>query len=204
MSAEYIESWGGYIEEDKLVQISKTLADDGIIIVPTDTVYAIACHAKSEFGLRRLAKIKGVDPAKANLSFMFSGFKMLSGYTAQLNNTQFRTLKHYLPGPYTFILPSSNFSKAVYGKRKTIGVRIPDISVITQIISKINFPLVCTSLHDNDKLIEYTTDIQEIISNWYDKVDFIVEGDLVGNIPSTVVDLTSATPDVIRLGKGEW
>lgn len=204
MSAEYIESWGGYLEEHKLVQIANVLSSDGIIIVPTDTVYAVACHANSEVGLKRLAKIKGVDPAKANLSFMFSSFKMLSAYTAQLNNAQFRTLKHYLPGPYTFILPSSNILKALYGKKKTIGARIPDTSVIAQIISHINSPLVCTSLHDSDKLIDYTTDINEIITNWNDKVDFIIEGDMIGNIPSTVIDLTSNSPEVIRLGRGEW
>jgi tRNA threonylcarbamoyl adenosine modification protein (Sua5/YciO/YrdC/YwlC family) len=153
-------------------------------------------------GLQRLASIKDVKLDKAPFSFFMRDFSDLSQYVKPLDNTTFKLLKRCLPGPYTFILPSLKLHKP-FEKRKSIGIRMAQHPIVVALMDLLKAPLITTSLHDQDEILDYTTDPDVIYERWESSIDLMLEDGFGGNIPSTVVDLCGSTIEIIREGKGD-
>jgi tRNA threonylcarbamoyl adenosine modification protein (Sua5/YciO/YrdC/YwlC family) len=190
--------------EKHVQQVVDVLRKGGVIVYPTDTVYAIGCDIYNTRAIDRISRIKQTKIEKADFSFIFSNISQLSGFTKHLDNDTFKLLKRYLPGPYTFILnANSNVPRVFRHKKKTIGVKIPDNKILHEIVNYLGNPIMTTSIHDDDEIIEYTTD-PELIHERYEKmVDLVIDGGYGQNIPSTVVDCTNGEPVIIREGIGE-
>ncbi len=178
-----------------------SLKSGEIIIYPTDSVYALGCDSHNKQALQKLANIKKIKTEKTSLSLICSSIQQASKYVAQLDSTDFRLLKKHLPGPFTFVLPAMNLPKAM-GKRKTIGIRIPDHNTVQVLIDTLGRPLVSSSLYDNDDIVVYTTDPDVIEEHWDNKIKVFIDGGIGLNEASTVVDLTTALPTVLRQGIG--
>ncbi len=183
-------------------KVVDVLKDGGLVIYPSDTVYALGCDIKNKQALERIALIKGVKLEKANFSFVCENLSNLSDYVQQIDTPTFKILKRALPGPYTFILPGNNNLPSVFKKKKEVGIRVPDNRIVQAIVHGLGNPIVSTSIKDEDEVIEYTTDPELIFEKWENLVDLVVDGGYGGNIPSTVIDLTSGVPEIIREGKG--
>lgn len=188
--------------EKHLKEIVEVLKNDGLIIYPTDTVYGLGCDINSKKALEKIARIKQIKLEKANLSFVCESLSNLSEYVSQIDSKTFKILKRNLPGPYTFILPGNNKLPKVFKKKKTVGLRVPDHNITLSIAKALGNPIVSTSIKDDDEVIEYTTDPSLIIEKWDKLVDIVVDGGFGNNIPSTVIDLTTKEPTLIREGKG--
>lgn len=188
--------------EKQINEIVKVLKNDGLIIYPTDTVYGLGCSIESKKGLEKIARIKNIKLEKANLSFICDSLSNLSEYVSQLDSNTFKILKRNLPGPYTFILPGNSNLPKVFKKKKTVGIRVPDHNITLSIVKALGNPLVSTSIKDEDELIEYTTDPSLILEKWDKLVDIVVDGGYGNNVASTVIDLTTEEPSLIREGKG--
>lgn len=186
-------------EIDKVV---KVLQNGGLVIYPTDTVYGLGCDITNTKALERIAKIKGVKLEKANFSFICNDLSHLSDYVKQIDTSTYKLLKRALPGPYTFVLPGSKSLPNVFKKKKTVGIRVPDNAIALEIVKALGNPIVSTSIHDEDDVIEYTTDPELIFEKWQHKVDLVIDGGYGDNEASTVIDLTDSEPLVLREGKG--
>ena len=179
------------------------LENGGVIIFPTDTVYALGCSINKPRALDKIAQLKGIKKEKANFSFLVNDISMLSDFTKPFDNSTFRLMRKNLPGPFTFILnANSNIPKIFQSKKKTIGFRIPENNILTSIIEELGSPLVSTSIHDDDEILEYTTDPELIHEKYKDRVDLVIDGGYGDNVASTVVDCTGNEPEIIRQGKG--
>lgn len=186
-------------EIDRVVEVLKR---GGLIIYPTDTVYGLGCDITNLKALERVAKIKGIKLEKSNFSFICHDLSNLSDYVKQIDTTTFKILKRALPGPYTFILPGSNNLPNPFKKKKTVGIRIPDNNIALEIVKKLGNPIISTSIHDEDEVIEYTTDPELIVEKWDKLVDLVIDAGYGGNEASTIIDLSEDEPTVIRQGKG--
>ncbi|MFT7330078.1 MAG: tRNA threonylcarbamoyl adenosine modification protein (Sua5/YciO/YrdC/YwlC family) [Roseivirga sp.] len=186
-------------EIEKVVSV---LRKGGLVIYPTDTVYGLGCDITNSKALEKIARIKGVKLEKANLSFICNDLSHLSDYVRQIDTRTYKILKRALPGPYTFILPGNNNLPKVFKKKVTVGIRVPDNNIVQAIVRELGNPIVSTSIHDEDELIEYTTDPELIFEKWRNIVDIVIDGGYGDNQPSTIVDLTDDEPIVIREGKG--
>jgi tRNA threonylcarbamoyl adenosine modification protein (Sua5/YciO/YrdC/YwlC family) len=184
-------------------QVVEVLRNGGIIIYPTDTVYGLGCDITNAKAVEKIARYKNVQVEKSNFSFICSDLSHLSGFSKPVSNQVFKLLKSYLPGPFTFILnANNNVPKYFKGKKKTAGVRIPDNSIIIEIVRELGNPIMSTSIHDNDEIIEYSTDPELIHERFADFADLVIDGGYGDNIPSTIVDCTEEIPVVVRQGKG--
>ncbi len=184
-------------------QVVTCLLDNGVIIYPTDTVYALGCSMHSRQALQRIARIKQSDPDKALLSFVCHDLSDLSKYASQLDTPTFRLLKQHLPGPFTFILPASReVPKIMQSKKSTIGLRVPNNHIAQAIASALGHPVLSASVPAH--LPEDLADPDLIIENYDRLVDMVVDGGMGETEPSTVVDLTGDIPTIIRKGKGNW
>jgi tRNA threonylcarbamoyl adenosine modification protein (Sua5/YciO/YrdC/YwlC family) len=192
----------------QIQQVVRLLREGGIIIYPTDTVYGLGCDITKPKAVEQIARIKDVKIEKANFSFICHNLSHVSGYTRPIENSIFKLMKRYLPGPFTFILPANTNVPAIFrNKKKTIGVRIPDHNIPLAIVRELGNPILTTSIHDFDKLIDYTTDPEEIHETLGNQVDLVIDGGYGHNVPSTVVDCTVSPPEIIRQGIGiidEW
>lgn len=186
-------------EVTKVVDI---LRKGGLVIYPSDTVYALGCDITNTRALERVAKIKGIKLAKANFSFVCKDLSNLSDYVKQIDTATFKLLKRALPGPYTFILPGNNNLPTVFKKKKEVGIRVPDNAITKAIVSQLGNPIISTSIYDEDEVIEYMTDPELIFEKWKNRVDAVVDGGYGGNIASTIIDLTSGEAVLLRKGKG--
>jgi tRNA threonylcarbamoyl adenosine modification protein (Sua5/YciO/YrdC/YwlC family) len=186
-------------EIDRVVAILKK---GGIIIYPTDTVYGLGCDITNIKALERVARIKQVKLEKANFSFVCHDLSNLSDYLKQIDSSVFKILKRALPGPYTFILPGSKSLPNPFKKKKTVGIRVPANNIALEIVKKLGNPIISTSIHDEDEVIEYTTDPELILEKWGNLVDVVIDGGYGDNEASTVIDLSEGEPVVIRKGKG--
>ncbi|MDL2330944.1 threonylcarbamoyl-AMP synthase [Odoribacter sp. OttesenSCG-928-A06] len=184
-------------------EVVETLRQGGVIIYPTDTIYAIGCDINNVKAVQRVASIKGVKAEKANFSMICRDLSNIAVY-AKVSNEAFKTMKRVLPGPFTFILDASNkLPNILQNKRKTIGIRIPDNSITMAIVEELGNPLLTTSIHDDDEVIEYMTDPELIYEKYEKQVDIVVDGGYGQSTPSTVVDCTGSEIEVIRQGLGE-
>ena len=199
--AEFIKLYNENPNPREIAKVVKVLQSGGLVIYPTDTIYGLGCDITKTKSLEKIAKIKGVQLEKANLSFICNDLSHLSDYVKQLDSATFKILKRALPGPYTFILPGSNNLPKVFKKKKTVGIRIPDNNIIRTLVAELGNPIVSTSIRDEDDVLEYTTDPELIFEKWQGLVDVVIDGGYGDNEPSTVIDLTEE-PAVIREGKG--
>jgi tRNA threonylcarbamoyl adenosine modification protein (Sua5/YciO/YrdC/YwlC family) len=149
----------------------------GIIIYPTDTVYAMGCDIKANRAIERIAQHKGLNPKNPDLSLIFYDMSQLSEYTIVRDNSIFKLLKRNLPGPFTFIVKANNqIPKLFKNKKKTVGIRIPDNNIVLEIVRELGRPLITTSIHDPDEIIEYTTDPELIYEKFRDFADVVIDG----------------------------
>jgi tRNA threonylcarbamoyl adenosine modification protein (Sua5/YciO/YrdC/YwlC family) len=184
-------------------QIVECLKDGGIIVYPTDTIYGLGCDIGQQKAVERICKIKNIDPQKAQLSFICSDLSHLSDYTKSIDTPLYRMLKNYLPGPYTFILPSSKqVPKILQSKKATIGLRVPDNIICHQILVALNNPILSASLPGD--MTEDYTDPEIIFEKFENQVDIVVDGGIGGIIPSTIVDCTTDEWAITRQGVGQW
>ena len=200
--SEIIKIYEDKPSEAAIKKVVEVLKDGGLVIYPTDTVYGLGCDITNSRALEKLAKIKGIKLEKANFSFVCSSLSNLSDYVKQIDTSTFKILKRALPGPYTFILPGNNDLPKEFRKKKTVGIRVPANNIALQIVEMLGNPIVSTSIHDEDEVIEYSTDPELIFEKWNNKVDLVIDGGYGDNVASTIIDLTGYEPEVIREGKG--
>ena len=201
--AEFIKIYEDKPSEAAIKKVVDILKSGGLVIYPTDTVYGLGCDITNTKALERIAKIKGVKLEKANFSFICSDLSNLSDYVRQIDTSTFKILKRSLPGPYTFILPGNNDLPSVFRKKKTVGIRIPDNTIALDIVRMLGNPIVSTSIHDDDEVLEYSTDPELIFEKWQYLVDLVIDGGYGDNVGSTIIDLSGNEPIVIREGKGD-
>ncbi|MFC4740317.1 L-threonylcarbamoyladenylate synthase [Flavobacterium ponti] len=200
--AEFIRIYEDKPSEASIKKVVEVLRNGGLIIYPTDTVYGLGCDITNSKALERIAKIKGIKLDKANFSFICNDLSHISDYVKQIDTATFKILKRALPGPYTFILPGNNDLPKEFRKKKTVGIRVPDNNIALQIVQMLGNPIVSTSIHDEDEVIEYSTDPELIFEKWQNKVELVIDGGYGDNIASTIIDLSGYEPEVIREGKG--
>lgn len=186
-------------EIDKIVDI---LRDGGLIIYPTDTVYAMGCDALNVRAVEKICKMKGINPEKSNLAIICYDLSNISEY-AKVDNATFKLMKKNLPGAFTFILNTTSSLPKIYKNKKTVGIRVPDNNIIREIVRVLGNPVLTTSVKDDDEVIEYTTDPELIYERYENIVDVVIDGGYGGIEGSTIVDCTGNEPEIIRVGKGE-
>jgi tRNA threonylcarbamoyl adenosine modification protein (Sua5/YciO/YrdC/YwlC family) len=183
--------------------VVECLLDGGVIVYPTDTIYGLGCDIFQHKAVERICRIKQVDPAKAQLSFICYDLSDLSNYTKSISTPLYRLLKNYLPGPYTFILPASKqVPKILKSRKDTIGLRIPDNIIARSLVRQLQHPILSSSLPGD--MVEEYTDPEMIREKFESQVDIIIDGGIGGMVPSTIVDCTGDEPVLLRKGLGEW
>lgn len=188
-------------EIDKVVN---ALRKGGVVIYPTDTVYSFGCDITKSRALERVARIKNQKLEKSDFSIIFYDLSHLADYTRQVDTPTYKILKKALPGPYTFILDANNtVPKLFKSKKKTIGIRIPDNNIPRDIVDALGSPIIASSVHDDDEIVDYTTDPELILEKYGKLVDLVIDGGYGDNSASTVVDLTGGQRTIIREGKGD-
>ncbi len=196
-----------YPENPNYKQISRIieiLQKGGVIIYPTDSVYGIGCDIHNHKAVERIAKIKGIKTDQAKFSIICHSLSQLSDYTRPISNAIFKLMKKNLPGPFTFILKANNKVPDIFqSNKKTVGIRIPNNNIILEIVKEFGSPLLTTSVHDEDEIIEYTTDPELIHENFGEMVDLVIDGGYGQNVPTTIVDCTEDEPVIVRQGIGE-
>ena len=200
--ASYIKIYKENPNTTEINKVVEILQKGGLIIYPTDTVYGLGCDITNVKAVEKIARIKKIKVEKANFSFICNDLSHLSDYVKQIDTPTYKLLKRALPGPYTFILPGSKSLPNVFKKKKTVGIRIPDNSIARAIVKQLGNPIISTSIHDEDDVLEYTTDPELIFEKWQHLVDGVIDGGFGDNHASTIIDLTKAEPTIIREGKG--
>lgn len=200
--AQFIKIYNDNPNESAIKKVVEVLRNGGIVIYPTDTVYGMGCDITNTKALERVAQLKGIKLEKANLSFICYDLSHISDYVRQIDTPTFKLLKRALPGPYTFILPGNNDLPKVFKSKKTVGIRVPDNNIIRSIVNQLGNPIISTSIHDDDALLEYSTDPELIFEKWQRQVDLVIDGGYGAVTPSTVIDLSGNIPEIIREGKG--
>ncbi len=184
-------------------KIVEVLQNGGLIIYPTDTVYGLGCDITQSRAVEKVAWIKGIKVEKANFSFICSDLSQLSDYTKPISNAVFKLMKKNLPGPFTFILEANNnVPKYFKGKKKTVGIRVPDNNIIRDIVAELGHPILSTSVHDDDEILEYTTDPELIYEKYQDFADIVIDGGYGELVPSTIIDCSKDEIEILREGKG--
>ena len=188
----------------EIKKVVDCLKNGGVIIYPTDTVYGIGCDVNNKKAMERVCRIKGLDLKKHNLSFVCYDLSHIAAFTKQLTTSTYKLMKKTLPGPYTFILEANNsIPKLFKNSKKEIGIRIPDNNIPREIVKELGNPIATTSVKDKDMLIEYSTDPELIYEHFNKLVDIVIDGGYGEAIPSTIVDCTNNTTEIIRKGKGD-
>lgn len=189
--------------EKAIQQIVDILKKGGLIIYPTDTIYGLGCDITNPKAIQKIYQLRGMKPEKANLSFICYDLSHISDYIKPIDNATFRLLKKALPGPFTFIFEANNnVPKLLSSSKKTAGIRVPDNNIAREIVRVLGNPIVSASIHDEDEILEYSTDPELIYEKYKDKVDIVIDGGYGDNLPSTVVDCTNGGFQIIRQGKG--
>lgn len=202
MSATFIKLYEENPEQHKIDEIVQVLRNGGVIIYPTDTVYGIGCDFSNTKAVQRVCQIKNIKPQ--SLSFICYDLSEISSYVKNLSTPVFKVMKKALPGPFTFILNStSNVPKVLNAKRKTVGIRIPDNNIPRLIVKELGNPIITTSIHDEDEIIEYSTDPELIYEKYQNLVDIVIDGGYGSNVASTVVNCANDEFEVVREGLGD-
>ncbi|MEO8794307.1 MAG: L-threonylcarbamoyladenylate synthase [Daejeonella sp.] len=189
--------------EKSIQQAVEILRKGGIIIYPTDTIYGLGCDITNQKAIERISQIRGVKPDKANFSFICYDLSHISDYIKPIDNETYRVLKKALPGPFTFIFNASKkVPKLLASNKKTVGIRVPDNNIASEIVKVLGNPILSTSIRDDDEIIEYSTDPELIHEKYEDLVDLVIDGGYGDNEASTVIDCTTGEFDIIRQGKG--
>ena len=200
----YLEIHPENPEPRKIAQAVEIIKKGGVVIFPTDTIYALGCDLGNSKAIERVCRILGKKPERANLSLICADLSDLSSYSAPINSTVFKLMKHCLPGPYTFILKSSRLvPKLFQTNKKTVGIRVPDNAIVHALLEQLGHPLVSASVHAEDEIIDYLTDPTEIYDQFENQVDLMIDGGAGDNQPSTIIDCVDGEPLLVREGKGE-
>ena len=186
----------------EILKIVDVLRKGGLIIYPTDTVYGLGCDITNAKAVEKVARIKNVKVEKNNFSFICSDLSHISDFTKPISNSVFKLMKKNLPGPFTFILEANNNVPKYFKGKKTVGIRVPDNNIIREIIRELGNPILSTSIHDEDEILEYSTDPELIHEKYQEIADIVVDGGYGEFIPSTVVDCTGDEITIVREGKG--
>ena len=201
--SQFIKIYNKNPSSKEIEKAVKILKNGGLVIYPTDTVYGLGCDITNTKALEKIARIKGIKLAKANFSFICYDLSNLSAYVKQIDTPTYKVLKRALPGAYTFILKGNNNLPKAFKNKKTVGIRVPDNNIIREIVKELGNPIVSTSIHDEDDVIEYTTDPELIYEKWKNTVDLVIDGGYGDNLASTVIDLSQDEIQIIREGKGD-
>lgn len=203
MAAEFIKLYPENPDPKKIQKIVNILLDGGVIIYPTDTVYGMGCNIHNLRAVERIAQIKGIKVKKHNFSFICYDLSNISEYTRALSTPVFKMMKKALPGPYTFILEANNsVPKILNSNKKTVGIRVPDHAIPRLLVKELGSPILTTSIHDEDEVIEYSTDPELIYEKYGDLVDVVIDGGYGKNVASTILDCTGEEIEVVRQGLG--
>ncbi len=200
--AQFIKIYEDKPNEAAIKKVVEVFKNGGLVIYPTDTVYGLGCDITNTRALERIAKIKGIKLEKANFSFVCSDLSHISDYVKQIDTSTFKLLKRALPGPYTFVLPGNNNLPKEFKKKTTVGIRVPDNNIALELVRVLGNPIVSTSIHDQDEVLEYSTDPELIFEKWQNIVDLVIDGGYGDNVGSTIIDLSGYEPVVVREGKG--
>lgn len=203
MPAEFIKLYPENPEIKKIETIVNILRDGGVIIYPTDTVYGMGCNIHNQRAIERISQIKDIKPKKHNFSFICYDLSNISEYTRALSTPVFKVMKKALPGPYTFILEANNsVPKILNSNKKTVGIRVPDHPIPRLLVKELGYPILTTSIHDEDEVVEYSTDPELIYEKYRDLVDVVIDGGYGNNVASTVLDCTGQQIEIVREGLG--
>ena len=204
MPAEFLKIHPQNPEMRKIARVTEVLRNGGIIIYPTDSVYGIGCDLMNKKAIVQLCRILDIKPNKMDLSFICQDVSQISEYVKRIDTPVFKVLKKSLPGPFTFIFESSSKVPRVLDvNKKTVGIRIPDNNITKAIVETLGNPIITSSIKDDDHIVEYTTDPEEIFEDFKNQVDIVIDGGVGGNIPSTVIDCTEGELILVRQGLGE-
>ncbi len=192
-------------ERRKIIHIVDTLKKGGVIIYPTDTLYGLGCDITNHKAVERISRIKGIDPKKANFSFIIEDLTHINDFAKPFDNNVFKILKKNLPGAFTFILKANNsVPKMLKNNKKTIGIRIPKSTIVNDLVRSLGNPLMSTSILKIDKEMDvYPSDPYDVFEEYKHLVDIVIDGGVGGSVPSTIVDCSSGSIEVLREGKGE-
>jgi tRNA threonylcarbamoyl adenosine modification protein (Sua5/YciO/YrdC/YwlC family) len=205
MTAEFLKIHPVNPEQRKIHKVVDVLKAGGIIVYPTDTIYGIGCDLMHRKAVERLCRILDIKPHKLDLSFICNDLSHISEYAKRIDTPVFKLLKKTLPGPFTFILESSSrVPKILDVNKKTVGIRIPDHLVPRNIVQELGNPLITSSIKDDDKIKEYTTEPEEIYEDFKALVDIVIDSGAGGNVPSTIVDCTGGDFQILRQGLGDF
>jgi tRNA threonylcarbamoyl adenosine modification protein (Sua5/YciO/YrdC/YwlC family) len=190
-------------QSDAIDKVVACLKDGGVVIYPTDTVYGMGADITQKAAIEKVCKLRSINPEKNNLSIICHDLSHLSDYCKPINNHTFRIMKRCLPGPFTFILEGNNQLPKLFKGRKEVGIRVPNNFIIREVIKSLGSPMMSTSIHDDDELIDYSTDPNLIFEKFQNLVDIVIAGEYGGILPSTVVDFTKQPFEIIREGLGD-
>lgn len=192
--------------DDRLIwQVVNCLKRGGVIIYPTDTVYTLGCDITHPEAYERVCKLKEIKPNKANFSIVCYDLSHITDFTLSVPTPVYKIMKRLLPGPYTFILNGNHHLSKIYGyNKKTIGIRVPDNSIARAIVDALGAPILSASIKNEDPVLEYITDPDDLYEQYENLVDIVIDGGPGGNIPSTIIDYTASTPVIVRQGAGEF
>jgi tRNA threonylcarbamoyl adenosine modification protein (Sua5/YciO/YrdC/YwlC family) len=187
-----------------LKEVAERINQGEIVIFPTDTIYAIGCLMTNRSGIEKICRIMNKKEKQARMSLICPNISVISQYTIQISNDVFKTMKRYLPGPYTFILKSNNFVQKFFkNSKEEIGVRIPNNDILIGLQEFLKAPLISTSLNSEDDILKYYTDPDEIEEVFAHKADILMDGGIGDYAESTVLDCTGPEIELVREGKGE-
>ncbi len=186
----------------EILKVVDVLRKGGLIVYPTDTVYGLGCDITNAKAVEKVARIKNVKVEKNNFSFICSDLSHISDFTKPIPNSVFKLMKKNLPGPFTFILEANNNLPKYFKGKKTVGIRVPDNNIIRDIIRELGNPILSTSIHDEDEILEYSTDPELIYEKYQDVAEIVIDGGYGEFIPSTIVDCTGDEIVIVREGKG--
>ena len=190
-------------QDKNIQQVVECLKDGGVIIYPTDTVYGLGCDIFKQKAVEKIARIKEVNIKKNNFSFICSDLSHLSDFTKPMDRSTYKFMKKALPGAFTFILNANNtIPKLFKNNRKTIGIRVPNHHIPRKIVESLGNPILTTSIHDDDKIVEYSTDPELIYEKYKNQVDIVINGGSGNLVPSTIVDCSKGQINIIRRGLG--
>ncbi|MDB5240844.1 MAG: translation factor Sua5 [Spirosoma sp.] len=203
MPAEFLKLYPENPDPRRIEHIVRALRNGAVIIYPTDTIYGMGCDIHNARAVERVARIKGIKPAKNDFSFICYDLSHIADY-ARVSNQAFKLMKRLLPGPFTFLLEASgNVPRLLNTNKKMVGIRVPDHDIPRQIVRELGNPIITTSIRDEDEVIEYSTDPELIFEKFQHQVDIVIDGGYGGNVASTIVDATDDEFSIVRQGLGE-